>query len=216
MFRIRLKELREKAGLSQEAFAKAFGVAQSTVGGWESGARVPRLPMIEKIAEFFNVPTSYFVGGSDEPSNVTPIYTFHETENKSPSKGVKIPVLGRVVAGVPVEAVEEILDYEEINPEIAARGEHFALRIQGDSMEPRMLSGDVVIVRKQSDVDNGDTAVVLVNGNEATIKKIKKSDDGIMLIPTNPNYEVMFYSTEQIKTLPVSIIGKVVELRCKY
>ena len=80
MFRIRLKELREKAGLSQEAFAKAFGVAQSTVGGWESGSRVPRLPMIEKIAEFFNVPTSYFVGGSDEPSNVPPIYTFNKDE----------------------------------------------------------------------------------------------------------------------------------------
>lgn len=72
MFRIRLKELRESAGLSQEAFAKAFGVAQSTVGGWESGARVPRLPMIENIAAFFNVPTSYFVDGSDEASPSSP------------------------------------------------------------------------------------------------------------------------------------------------
>ncbi len=216
MFRIKLKELREKAGLSQEAFANAFGVAQSTVGGWESGARVPRLPMIEKIAEFFNVPASYFLGGSNESPGISSTYTFDEAEGKSPSKGIKIPVLGRVVAGIPVEAVEEILEFEEITPEMAAQGEHFALQIKGDSMEPRMLSGDVVIVRKQSDVNTGDTAVVLVNGNEATIKKIKKSDDGIMLIPTNPNYEVMFYSTEQIKTLPVSIIGRVVELRGKY
>lgn len=217
MFSQRLKALRREKKITQEQLAKKVGVERSSIGKYEgSGNIMPSHEVLSALADFFDVSVDYLIGRTNEVSNVTPIYTFNKTENKSLSKGIKIPVLGRVVAGVPVEAVEEILDFEEITPEMAAQGEHFALRIQGDSMEPRMIAGDVVIVRKQSDVDNGDTAVVLVNGNEATIKKIKKSEDGIMLIPTNPNYEVMFYGIEQIKTLPVSIIGKVVELRCKY
>ena len=124
-------------------------------------------------------------------------------------------MLGYVRAGIPIDAVEEILDYEEITQEMAAQGEHFGLQIKGDSMEPKFSDGDVIIVRKQSNVDSGDIAVVLVNGNDATIKKIKKRPDGIMLIPTNPAYEVMFYNNSEIDSLPVSIIGKAVELRAK-
>lgn len=212
----KIKQLRKEKGFSQAKLAQKLNVHQTAVSQWELNRTVPDIDTLKNLSDLFGVSVDYLLGRTNEVSNVTPIYTFNKTENKSPSKGIKIPVLGRVIAGIPVEAVEEILEFEEITPEMAAQGEHFALQIKGDSMEPRMLSGDVVIVRKQSDADTGDTAVVLVNGNEATIKKIKKSDDGIMLIPTNPNYEVMFYSTEQIKTLPVSIIGKVVELRCKY
>lgn len=213
---LKLKEARLKFNIRQKDVCDALNIPQNTYSQYENNKREPDNETLSRIADYFHVTTDYLLGRTDEVSNAPSTFAFHETENKSPSKGIKIPVLGRVVAGVPVEAVEEILDYEEIVPEMAAQGEHFALRIQGDSMEPRMLAGDVVIVRKQSDADSGDTAVILVNGNEATIKKIKKSDDGIMLIPTNPNYEVMFYSTEQIKTLPVSIIGKVIELRGKY
>lgn len=132
-------------------------------------------------------------------------------------KGVRIPVLGRVVAGIPIEAVEEILDYEEITPELAATGEFFALKIRGHSMEPRMMEGDVVIVRKQEDVESGDVAIVLVNGNEATVKRVKKQEEGITLIATNTSvYEPHFYSNKEIKNLPVQILGKVVELRGKF
>lgn len=209
----RLRDVRKQNKMTQQQLADMLGITQATLSGWETEKFEIDNASLSKCADIFGVSIDYLFGRTNE---VSPTYFFNEEENNSPSKGIKIPVLGRVVAGIPVEAVEEILEYEEITPEMAAQGEHFALQIKGDSMEPRMLSGDVVIVRKQSDVNTGDTAVVLVNGNEATIKKIKKSDDGIMLIPTNPNYEVMFYSKEQIKTLPVSIIGKVVELRCKY
>ena len=126
-----------------------------------------------------------------------------------------IPILGKVAAGVPIEAVEEILGHEEISRDMAANGEYFALRIKGESMAPKMSDGDIVIVRRQPDVDNGQTAVVLVNGDEATVKRIKKSDAGIMLMPTNPAYEPMFYSNDEIERLPVTIIGRVVELRAK-
>lgn len=133
------------------------------------------------------------------------------------SVGVKIPVLGHVVAGIPIEAIQEILDYEEIDEALASTGDFFALRVVGVSMEPRIREGDVVIVRKQPDVDSGDTAIVLVNGDEATVKKVKKLPDGIMLIANNPEvYEPKFYNRQQIEELPVVVLGKVVELRAKF
>lgn len=149
--------------------------------------------------------------------NVSPlaILGIEPTENEK-KKGVKIPVLGKVQAGVPIEAVEEIIDYEEITQDMASGGEYFGLCVNGDSMEPKFSNGDVVIVRKQSDADTGDIAIVLVNGSDATVKKIKKRPDGIMLVPTNPTYEVMFYNNQDIERLPVRIIGKVVELRAKF
>jgi repressor LexA len=115
-----------------------------------------------------------------------------------------------------VEAVEEVLDYEEITPQMAATGEFFALRIRGQSMEPRMLDGDVVIVRQQNDINSGEVGVFLVNGDEATVKKARKQDDGILLIPYNSDFDSMFYSNDAIEQLPVRVIGKVVELRGKF
>lgn len=118
------------------------------------------------------------------------------------------------MAGIPIEAVEEILDYEEITPELAATGEFFALQIKGDSMEPTLRDGDVVIVKKQPTVDSGDIAIVLVNGNDATVKEVKESTAGITLIGHNVAvYTPQFYSNKEIQNLPVQIIGKVVEMR---
>ena len=132
-------------------------------------------------------------------------------------QGVRIPVLGNVAAGIPLEAIEDIIDYEEIPEQMARDGfEYFALQIKGNSMLPRFTPGDVVIVRLQDDVDNGDIAIVMVNGDEATCKKIKKTPEGVMLISTNPDYEPMFYSNQEIADLPVRIWGKVVELRAKF
>ena len=132
------------------------------------------------------------------------------------SSQIKVPVLGTVRAGLPMEAVENILDYEEISEDMARQGDYFALQIKGYSMEPRIKEGDVVIVRKQPDVESGEVAIVLVNGDEATIKKVQKFNGGINLVPSNPAYEVKTYSNDDIESLPVSIIGKVVELRAKF
>ena len=100
---------------------------------------------------------------------------------------------------------------------MAAKGEFFVLRICGLSMVQRMFEGDIVIVRKQPDIESGEIAVVLVNGSDGTVKKVIKSDNGIMLVPLNSNcdYEPHFYSNEEIQTLPVTIAGKVVEVRGK-
>lgn len=203
----RIKELREKAGKQQKELAIDLGVSQPTVSDWESGRKIPSAKSTSKIADYFQVPIDYLLGREPTPEGAP-----------APSRpGSKwIPVLGRVAAGTPIEAVEDILDYEEIDAKTAASGEYFALQIKGQSMEPRIKDGDVVIIRKQNDCNSGDIAVVLVNGDEATVKRIKKRPEGIMLIPSNPAYEPMFYSNEDIEKLPVTIIGKVIELRAKF
>ena len=199
-----LKRLREAKGLFQKDVASAIGVDRTTYVKYERGDSEPSFQILEKLADFFNVSVDYLLG-RDNASSLP-----------QSTNGVWIPVLGRVAAGIPIEAIEDIDDYEEISSDMAKTGEFFALKIQGDSMEPRIKTGDVVIVKQQPDCDSGDIAVVLVNGSDATVKRIKKRPEGIMLIPTNTTYEPMFYSNEDIKKLPVRIIGKVVELRAKF
>ena len=129
----------------------------------------------------------------------------------------RIPVAGRVEAGIAREAIQDIVDWEEIDPEMLRGGaEYIGLVIHGKSMEPRMKEGDVVIVRIQDDCDTGDIAIVFVNGDEATCKKIKKTPEGVLLIPFNDAFEPMFYTNQEIIDLPVRIFGKVVELRAKF
>ena len=202
MFQINLKKMREDKKLSHAKFAKEIGVSQSTVGMWESGKNKPEFSTLLKIADYFDVGVDVLTGKG--------------TEEKKSGNGRKIPVLGQVQAGIPIDAIQDILDYEEITADMAASGEYFALQVRGSSMEPRMKDGDVVIVRQQPEVENGEIAIVLVNGNDATIKKIGKSSDGIMLVPNNPAFEPIFYNNEEIAELPVVILGKVVELRAKF
>ena len=133
-------------------------------------------------------------------------------------KGVRIPVLGYVRAGIPIDAIEEIIGWEEITPELASTGEFFCLEIKGDSMTPQIADGDIVVVRQQPDVESGDVGIVIVNGDEATCKKIIKYDEthSIGLVSFNASYDPMYFSETDIIEKPVAIIGKVVELRRKF
>lgn len=140
--------------------------------------------------------------------------TYHEPKStKNPPIGVKIPILGSVAAGIPIEAITDIEDYEEIPKEMANSGDFVALRIKGNSMAPKIENGDIVIIRTQNTIEDGEIAIVIANGDEATCKKIKKTPEGIILVPNNPDYEPHFYSNKEIEQLPVRIFGKVVELR---
>ena len=132
--------------------------------------------------------------------------------NKS---AVSINVLGRVAAGTPLNAIEEIIDTEEITEDLAKTGSFFALKIKGDSMEPRIYDGDVVIVRQQNDAENGDIVIAMVNGDDAVCKRLKKYAGGIALISLNSKYEPMMFSEKDISDKPVKILGKVIELRGK-
>lgn len=204
----RIKTIRKVNGLTLLELGKAVGISESTAQRYEDGKiKSVSIDMVRKFSQALNTPLQALMGW-DKDTNI-------ESPTKT-CRGVRIPVLGRVVAGIPIEAVEEILDYEEITPELAATGEFFALKIRGHSMEPRMMEGDVVIVRRQDDVDSGDVAIVLVNGDEATVKRVKKQEEGITLIATNTSvYEPHFYSNKEIADLPVRILGRVVELRGK-
>ena len=173
---------------------------------YEAGKRLPKYNVLSQLARFFNVSTDYLING-DATTPPTPSYG---------EKGVRIPILGNVAAGIPIEAIQEIIGWEEIPKKLAAGSTCFALRVCGRSMEPRILAGDTVIIRQQPDVDSGDIAVVLVGGEEATVKRVKKQKDGIILVATNTTvYEPHFYSNQEIKDLPIQILGKVVEVRYK-
>ena len=198
----RLRQLMKVKNISQKQACQDLGISQQRLSSYMLGKREPDDEIKKQIAQYLDT-TIDFLTGNDV--DITP-----------PSKGVKIPVLGKVQAGIPTEAIENIIDYEEIPEEQARTGEFFGLQITGDSMAPQILEGDIVIVRKQSVVDNGDTAIILINGNEATVKKFYKKANGITLMPANPQYDPLIFSEEEVMELPVVVIGKVVELRRKF
>lgn len=197
----RIKQLRTGLEMKQSDLARQLSVGQNTISNWETGKTEPDTASLQKMSAIFSVSIDYILGHNALKVSV---------------ESIQVPVLGDVAAGIPIEAIQDIVDYEEIDQALAGSGEYFGLRLKGASMEPRMREGDVVIVRKQDDVESGDIAVVMVNGDSATVKKIKKGPSGITLIPNNPVFDPMFYTNEEIQSLPVRILGKVVELRAKF
>ena len=209
-FSRKFNELLNKHGKKQADISRDLSMPKSTVTGYVQGTSLPTAGNVQKLADYFNVKKS------DLDLRFANISKLQDTQDYHPIKAVKIPVLGDVAAGIPIEAVESILDYEEIDEELASKGEFFGLRIKGNSMAPRIQSGDVVIVRVQSDAESGDIVIAKVTGDDACCKKLQKHDEGISLISLNPEYEPMFFSKKDIADLPVHIIGKVVELRGKF
>lgn len=193
----RIDNLLKEQGKKQIDLCKYLNIGKNRYTDWKAGRINSYNKYLPQIADFFNVSVDFLLG-------------------KTETQGVKIPVFGDVATGIPISAIEDIVDMEEITKEMASKGEYFGLVIKGDSMEPRMTTGDVVIVRSQPTAETGDIAIVMINGENATCKKIKKTPEGIMLISLNPAYEPMFYSNKEIEQLPITILGKVVELRAKF
>ena len=200
----RIKDLRERLNISQVDFANKINVSKQTLYKYENNI-ITNIPSdkIEAVAKIGNISPAYLMGW-DIDSSVTI------------KKGISVPVLGRVAAGIPIEAIEDIIDTEEITEEMAKTGQYFGLKIKGSSMEPKISNGDIIIVRCQNDAESGDIVVATVNGTDATCKRIRKYRDGIELISNNPEYPPKFYSNKQIAELPIKILGKVVELRAKF
>ena len=206
---LRIKTLRKQNGLSQEQLADLLGLQKSAIAKYENGRVINiKRSTIAAMANIFHCTPSYIMGWSDEPDK--------QISSHISNKAVQIKVLGRVAAGIPLEAIEDVIDTEEIPQSLAKTGEFFGLQIHGDSMEPRMCEGDVVIVRQQDDAESGDIVIAMINGHDATCKRLMKYTGGISLLSFNPLYEPMMFSNEEIETKPVRIIGKVVENRQKY
>lgn len=216
-----LKQLRKDNSLTQAELARLTGLKVSAISMYENGNREPNFETLEIFADFFNVDMNVLLGREKKSDTTKLLPTTQIVENtptsKSNRKIARIPLLGRVAAGIPIEAIENIEDYEEMYiPALEDPHDYFALRIVGHSMEPRIWDGDVVIVHKQSDVDSGQIAVVLVNGDDATVKQIEKSDAGLTLIGLNPTvYSPHFYTADEVNHLPVRILGAVCEVRGK-
>lgn len=220
----RINELCKEKGVSRRQMEREAGLGTGSTSKWKGQFR-PNQASMKKLSEYFGVSIAYLQGESDfrteqeaiiQGWNRTIDTEALEDETKKYEKGQLIPVLGNVIAGIPIEAVEEILDWEEISVKLARTGEFFGLKIQGDSMSPRILEGDVVIVKQQPDADSGDIVIAKVNGDDACCKRLIKNKDGITLQSLNPNYAPMYFSREDILERPVTIIGKVVELRGKF
>lgn len=177
---------------------------------------------IDEIAKKANLPKgsvqNIFAGYVPDPraSTVEAIEKALGLNKPNANKGVWIPVYGNIAAGIPIEAIEDIIDQEEIPTEMTNNGEYIALRVKGSSMEPRIKEGDVVIIKRQETIENGEIAAVLVNGNDVTLKQVKVEDSGIWLIPFNSAFPHKFYTKKECTDLPVRILGKMVELRAKF
>lgn len=192
-----------QSGKQQKEIAKDLGYNSTTFNTWCVGKIIPSTGKIQKIADYFGI------GKSDLLDDKSLLH------GKSRTVGITIKVLGRVAAGIPIEAIENVIDTEEISEDMAKNGEYFGLQIHGDSMEPRMYEGDVVIVRQQDDAESGDIVIAMINGNDATCKRLTKYASGIALTSLNSKYEPMMFTNQEIIEKPVKIIGKVVELRGK-
>lgn len=195
-----IKNYCQLKGVKPTTACKESGVGASFISDINRG-QTPSVAKVQMLADYLGVTTSELLG---EASGTTP-------------GAIRISVLGTIPAGIPIDAVEDILDWEEI-PVSWTTGdrEYFGLRVKGDSMYPRYLEGDTVILRKQNTCDSGDDCAVLVNGNDATLKQvILRGDRGLELRPVNTAYPPKSYSPAEIESLPVQIIGVVVELRRK-
>lgn len=202
MNRIRL--LRMQNALKQEDLAKIIHVSQSSLSGYENERYEPDKKSLLRLADYFGVSVDYLLG-------------LDTLDAEDGGSNLKIPVYRCICGKRPPHAAGELFCSQETD--LWSQGkkgeEFFGLEVRDCSMEPRVLEGDIVIVHKQSDAKNGDIAVIQVGGNSATIKKVVKYGGGITLIGFNPKYQPVSFSDEQISRLPVTILGRVVELRGK-
>lgn len=211
-----IKNYRTKHQLSMDAFAEKSGISKAYISLLDKNKHpktrkpiAPSIQFIRQAADAMSMDFNILFAQLEGEVSL-------DTSSVIQKKGVTINVLGRVAAGIPIEAVEDIIDTEEITEELARTGSFFGLQIHGDSMEPKFSEGDVVIVRQQNDAESGDIVIATVNGDNATCKRLKKYETGIALLSTNPDYDPMIFNNEEIESKPVKIIGKVVELRAKF
>lgn len=195
----RLKLVLDDKGVSAYKVSKDIGIDRATIGKWKSTGSSPNVETLKKLCEYLKVSSSYLIG---------------EDEKEINRNVGKIPVLGIVPCGVPIEAIEDIIEYIDVVPTMVK--EHFGLIAKGDSMYPFICEKDILIVKKTSDVSNGKIAIIKINGEEACCKKLFIQENGITLVSLNNSYEPRFFSAADVKNLPVTIIGEVVEIRRRF
>lgn len=179
-------------------------IPYSTFTDWCNANIYPRIDKIEMLANYFEIKKSDLVENK-------------EKIDKLGNPVTSIPILGTVKAGYDYLAQENWIGTIDVETSLVGNGdEYFALKVHGDSMSPVLIEDDIVIIKKQNDFENGDIVVAIINGDEATIKKGKKSDNSILLQPLNSAYEPLIFTKEEMKTIPVTIIGIVKQLKREF
>lgn len=207
----RLKEIRKANKLNQTEFAKKFNISQQTISNWENGVTDIDIESLTAISKTFNLTIDYILGETEDAIDISKIKNIMPI----PQSLTKLPIIGTITAGYDGTAREEDLGEIEVL-DIALNGyateECFVLRIKGNSMYPQFIDGDLVLVHKQNHVDSGTIAVVLYNGDEATVKKViyKYGENWLDLVPTNPEYMTKHIENEDLEQCRV--IGKVISL----
>lgn len=231
----KIKDLCNNAGITITGLESTLGFARGSLSKIDN--HKPSAEKLQKIADYFGIRVDWLQGTSEYKTDdelflsysennlaitdVIPLIQYGADWEDKIKKGSLIPIRGFSRAGIPNLAIEDInyddpSEWEEIDPKLAKTGNFLALRIKGDSMQPEFNENDIVIVRSQSDANNGDIVIAKVNGDEACCKKLFKRNDGIILHSLNPEYAPMFFSQSEIQDKPVTIIGKVIELRRKF
>jgi len=204
-----LSNRRIELNLTMKEVADAVGVSESTISRWESGniSNMKR-NRIYALSKVLQIEPSVIMGWNESDNiNLRPL-------NEGLSVGSKIPVLGKVPAGIPIEAIEDVIDEIELGAKMSTDGKgYFALMVSGNSMYPEYMDGDIAIVRKQETAETGDDVVAYVNGYDATLKRLVRSTRGITLRPLNPEFEAHTYTNQEIQSIPIRIAGVVVEQR---
>ncbi len=198
----RLRELRKVAKLTQRELAQAAHVGESTISMYEMEKREPDFEMLEVLADTFNVDIDYLLGRTDIITMIP--------NSRVTSMVTKIPVYGKISAGQPFEAIEDILDHIEVPSWLATRPNLFGLMVVGDSMNKVIPNGYIAVLQKTASLDDGSIGAVLVNGSDATLKKYYRIKDGVLLEPQsyNPDHKPLVYKDDD--DVQVMILGKLV------
>lgn len=207
-----LKKVRKSRDLSLRQVDYKSDVSFSHLSMIENGSRKPSPLTLKELAKIYNLDYIDLY----EKAGYLDLAEKEKLESRNPPSSAVVFVYGTIPAGIPMECIEDIIDTEEISADmLKGDKQYFGLKIKGNSMYPEYLDGDTIILEKVDDCESGQDCVVMVNGNDGTFKRVFKNEAGIILQPLNPEFQPLIYTNEQIKALPIRIIGKVVELRRK-
>lgn len=219
-FANRLRKALDYNNMKPSELANKTGINKSLISNYLSGTFKAKQDKLTIIAETLGVSEAWLMGYDvdmdrewiEEDAHLDNVSYYIASNTKT----IKIPILGKVPAGVPIEAIEDILGYEDIPADMVKNGvRYFALKVNGDSMYPDYRTGDIIIIRQQPDCESGDDCVVMVNGDDATFKRVIKQENSIILKPLNNEYEPYYFNEYDIMAKPVKIIGVAIEIRRK-
>lgn len=214
----KIKKFRTDRGLTQKQLAEMCGTYDSAIRKYEAEKNIPRIDMIKKIANALGVHDVQLLTDIEDDSiafSLSDDDSFDVPRFVPGQRLAKIPVFDRIYAGRHISDYSEYLCFLPVDENIAETGDFYGLQIDDNSMEPRILSGDIVIVKRQNYIDSGDIAILLIGTEDAICKRVVKNNDGLTLISFNPSVAPVSYTKKEVEEIPVRIVGRVVELRAK-